>query len=440
MLRYLLSLILIFAIGAPSFADTLVERGADYNKYQVSANTYRVEIGGDNENALPFDGGGYTPWNLRYDQGTPVGNWVWLGKGTQGYLVKPSLSIVRVYPVRGDQTKFIEISPISVQPSIVNQIDDKHLELYVDQTYSRWSLKMTPQGFKSEILLKPGWSGTPEWQFRFELNGGLTLSGAWIMDGTTRVLKMHNPFITDANGTISSVSETLSNGVATLTADMSGVVLPATVDPTLGPIADSKDTILYSLNPTTGYGQYGNVEIYGYNLVSGRIGRGLWQWDISAIPATATVTSATMTLVKSTFFDGGNFEIIRCTRTDWEDASGSGAEANWNNYKDPNVAWPEGPGALGNTDATVKDTYTETVGAGTSNISVINNAQDAVSNRSGIMSMLHKYVDEVSGSQKQGYASQQNGTAENRPKLTVVYTVPVSTDINTHLGYKQMVF
>lgn len=439
-LKHIFTLILFFAISATSYADTLVERGTDYNKYQTGPNTYRLEVGGDNENALPFDGGGYQPWDLVYANGTPVGNWTWIGKGTQGYLIKPSLSIVRVYPVRGDQTKYIEIAPINVQPSIVNQIDNKNLEIYVDQTYSRWSLKMTPQGFKPEIVLKEGWTGTPQWQFRFELNGGLTLSGAKIMDGDTAVLKLSNPFAVDANGTVVPVQESLENGIATLTADLSGLTLPVTVDPTLGPVTADQDTWISDGAPTTGYGAY-NYFILGPGSPIRRV---LFLKDISAIPSGSIISNATITI--ESYSSSGAWqletEFRRLTIADWEEA-GTGtanAEANWNNYKDPNIAWPGGAGGNGDTDATVVDTNPATVWTDSNPhvFNITNNVQDAVTYRSGILSMLWKYSTETSSSYVY-MIGRIFADPARRPMIAITYTVPTSTG-NTHLGYKQIVF
>ena len=133
MKRFLLSLLLIVSFCSGATGAEIIERGVDYDLYKIDSKTRQLVVGGDIDNALPFDDEDniYVPWNLVFAEGTPVGNWTWLGKGTVGYLIKPSLSIVRMYPVRGDQTKYIEISPLSAQPSIVNQVSPKSLELYV---------------------------------------------------------------------------------------------------------------------------------------------------------------------------------------------------------------------------------------------------------------------------------------------------------------------
>jgi hypothetical protein len=421
--RLILALLFVFAFGSSALAeDVLIERYANSEVYRVNSTTKKLVMGGDIENALPFDGGGYTPWNLVFAEGTPMGNWTWLGKGTIGYLIKPSISTVRMYPVRGDPTKFIEIAPLAAQPSIVNQISAKSLELYVDQPNTRWSLSMTPQGFKPNILLKPGYSGDGTFQFRFELNGGLTLDGTWIMDGSTRLLKMHNPFLVDAEGINRAVDESLVDGVVTLTADLNGLTFPVLVDPTLGPVNPDMDALLYQGTPTSGWGQANNLQFFdSTNLHI----RNIVQHDASAIPPTATVTSATWEAYQLTVGGAGDStDILELNVYDWEDAGNNtaNAEANWNNYKDPNVAWPGGAGALGDTDATYKASANIVGQLQWTVFTITDLVQDQVTNHGGLVNFMWKYTTEANTAANPGFASLEYVTASLRPKLTVVYT------------------
>jgi hypothetical protein len=436
----LLILTLILAIGAPCHADTLIKRVANGNIYSTGENTRKAVFGGDNENALPFDGGDYAPWDLVYENGVTVGNWKWLGKGTQGYLVKPSTSTVRVYPVRGDQTKYIEIAPIAAQPSIVNQVSAKHLELYVDKEFSRWSLSMTPQGFKPNILLKPGYSGDGTFQFRFELNN-LTLLGSKIMDGPVQVLKLHNPFLVDAEGINRAVDESLVDGVITLTADLSGLTYPILVDPTLGPDNPEKDTGLYKAAPTTGYGQAISIPLFAYPG-GATVARFVMQFDLTAIPAGSTIDSSTLTLyARASLIAPVVYTLHRCTRTDWDDNGNAtlNASANWTNYLDdtPDTPWTN----LGGDYSTPSDGSFTISALGDKTHDITTLTQDAVTNRGRILSILGKCDNENPGSAQQiSISSLENVTAGERPRLTVEYTEPVATTINTHLGYPQMVF
>lgn len=439
-MRFLLSLLLVLSFSSGAIGAELLERFENAELYKISGKKRQLVIGGDIENALPFDEttNVYKPWNLVFAEGTPVGNWTWLGKGTIGYLIKPSTSTVRMYPVRGDQTKYIEIAPIATQPSIVNQISAKSLELYVDQPNTRWSLSMTPQGFKPNILLKSGYTGDGTFQFRFELNGGLTLNGAKIMDGATQVLKMHNPFLVDAEGINRAVDEELVDGVVTLTADLTGLTLPILVDPTLGPINPSKDTYLRKNSPLDGHGQGVTLIMRG---IAADVRRMLLQFDISAIPAGSTITTSSLDLYLSNIFGSGTptYTAYRVTRTDWEDAGNgtANAEANWDNFKDPNVAWTAGGGDFSATETGGPYTFVAVASVFYSH-DVASLCQDALDNRSGILSTLFKWDNEATGTQFSIYDSLESATAAQRPKLTVEYEL--GGDPSTHLGYRFMEF
>ena len=398
----------------------LIERTCNAERYDNGDGTRSIKTGGDIDIwTQPFFGGDCRPWDFTWAEGEVQGNWRWFDN-TPGYLVKTNTSTVRVFPVAGDQTKYIQISGMADQVSTANQIDADHFEIYIDQAFTRWSLKMGPDGFKPEIILKAGWTGDAEWQFRFELNGGLTLEGAKIMDDSTPVLRLHNPFVIDNNSTVFPAQESLVDGVATITSDLTGAVFPCTVDPTLGPINATKDTYLNQGAPTTGFGQDFQLVIEG---ASGASKRPLHLFDISAIPTGSIVVSSTFEYNVFAAVAGSvnkDFKFVRCTRTDWEDASGANAEANWTNYESSGpTAWTT---AGGDIDVTVQDTglkYPGGVGFFPASIPIV--TQDAIDNRSGILSAVEMYEAEnaVSG---RTYYSLERATAADRPKLTVVYT------------------
>jgi len=411
---------------------TLLELHRDAEIYDMGKGKRKLVTGGDIYNPLPFDGGPRARGTFVFADGIKQGNWTWLGKGEQGYAVKPNTGTVRVFPVKGHGPldplpKYIQISGMAPQTSEVNQIDDRNLELFINQAFTRWSLKMGPQGFKPEIVLKPGWTGTPEWQFRFELNGGLTLDGAWIMDGGIRVLKMHNPFVIDSEGTTRAVNETLVDGVVTLTADLSGLTYPITVDPTLGPLTPSKDASLLEGLPTFGFGQANTIQMGPQD--AGRNKRFVIQFDISAIPVGATVTTATLALYLVNLQAGLNnatFSIFRCTRTNWDDNGSftNNAECNWNDYLESGpTAWTTPGGDFdGGTSDGPFTLLTADIGSYINNdISTL--SQDAIDNRVGLLSALSKLdVEDLDGTDRFViFNSLEN--AANKPELTVVYEV-----------------
>jgi hypothetical protein len=405
---------------------TLLERYRNAETFDIGNGQVKAIIGGDIENCLSFDGGElFVPWNLRWDEGTPVGNWTWLGKGEQGYLVKPSTGTVRVYPVRGDQTKYIQISGLADKACEVNQINDKNLEIYQDKPNTRWSLKMGPLGFKPEIILKPGYTGDGTFQFRFELNGGLELQGAWIMDGETQVLKMHNPFLVDAVGVKRGVSESLDDGVVTLTASLDGLTYPVLIDPTLGPVNPNKDNYIRSGGPLGGHGQLGTMDL---NTNAADMARIIIQFDGSSIPPGATVTNSTLEIYYSTLLlgtpTGRTTDLLRLIPTNWDDNGlfpGTNEESNWTNYLASGpTAWPGGAGALGDTDATDLVSAVVPAVGNWLQFSPINMTQDAIDNRSGIMNCMIKFQTE-SGVHAARFDTLESATASLRPKFTVVY-------------------
>jgi hypothetical protein len=404
----------------------LVERLYNAERYHIDGDSYALKMGGDIEDwALPFDGGACAPWNLLWSERVVQGNWGWLGKGTQGYAVHLNRGIARVFPVRGDQTKYIQISGLSDNECQVNQIDNKNLEIFADQEYTRWSLKMGPDGFKPEIVLKPGWTGDQEWQFKFELNGGLALEGKKIMDGATPVLVLRNPFVIDNNGTIFPAQESLVDGEVTITADLTGAVFPCTVDPTLGPINPNKDAWIYQATPTSGWGQNSLLQLYNG---AGGLGRIVMQADISAIPPGSIIDSSILEL-KSTSSSGAGRQIdfYRLTVDDWED-DGSGtlnAECNWTNYKDGGVggvAWPGGSGALGDTDNTYLFSANHVASGSWMSATATDMTQDALDNHSGLINIFAKLSSEAAPIVNPIYASLENGVSADRPKWTIGYT------------------
>jgi hypothetical protein len=439
MRRAILSLLLVCLIGAPSYADVLLKRYENSEVYRVNKHTKKLVVGGDIENVLPFDGSSnaYVPSSLVYSEGEDIAGGKFLGKGGRGYFIKLDQGFVRTYPVRGDKTKYVEIGSTTPIVLSVNQINNKTLEVYKDKAKTRWSLFMTPKGFKPYITLKPGYSGGNTFELTFKLNN-LTRSGASILDGGTKVLRLHNAFLTDANGINRAVSESFNGDVVTLTADLT---YPVVIDPTLGSTTNpTKDTYLENAPATTGYGQEATIKFNGY--APNTLARPLLLWDISVIPIGSIIISSDMELNVFAAVGGAvgkTYSIYRCTRTDWEDAGTAtiDAEANWNNYKDPNVAWTTPGGDFTITNAATGLTYPG--GAGFLSQSIIELTQDAVDNHSGNLSLLQFYDDETSTANSSvSYRSLEYGVAAERPKLTIVYEVDGSP--STHLGYRFMEF
>jgi hypothetical protein len=455
MFRYLLSALFIFAISAPSYAETVVHRTKDSNTYRIAPNTYRTEVGGDVSNSYPFDSDGpMRPQTYNWSDVQHLGGNIYrLDKGEWGYTVNVGSTTqgglaggeIRVHPVRKRWDVYYSIAPSVPTALSHRQVSDKTLELYVDTVQVRYSFFIGDRGFKINNRLKTSYTGGDEWTYTYNVDlEGLTRSGRQVLHNGVAVGNLPNPFMMDAEGTTAPVQETLSAGTATLTATgISSLVLPIDIDPTLGPLGTDKDTRLRFGAPTSGHGQ---ETITGLNAHTVDVTRTLSQWDISAIPPGATIDSSDLELYAEFIIGspgGRRMDMYRMTLTDWEDDGTVtvGAEANWNDYKDGGVggvAWTGGAGALGDTDATdlVSATCPSTTGAFVK-WTPVDMTQDALDNRSGILSVFIKFEAELAGSgQAILFSSLESVTAAQRPKLTVVWR----RSLRTHLGYRDMVF
>jgi hypothetical protein len=242
------------------------------------------------------------------------------------------------------------------------------------------------------------------------------------------------------------VTETLNGGELTVTATgLDTKILPVNIDPSFDPVNPTKDANILEEVPTTGFGQ--NTES-SFRNKSANARRNVTQFDASAIPSNATIVSVTAEW-KNIRIDFGSpvgltMYMQRLTDYDWEDdgIATLNAECNWDNRKDPAVAWSGGGG--GGVDAAWTSTTTAPA-AGSwmqfTDADAISIMQDAVTNRGGLFNVRVKYATETETSPASSVfatADLENATAADRPKLSATYTVPPI--INTHLGYKQMVF
>lgn len=163
------------------------------------------------------------------------------------------------------------------------------------EAWNNADLRLTIGGHRlyKEVLLKAGHPTT--FQFRLDEHSAFDpLTGSF---GSFRLLdpSLENP----ADGTFIPLTWAIaqSGGKYILTVtlpvgDYTGWVL----DPTLAlqpGAADGKDTFVYQASPATNYGVGTNLLQTAANV------RGLIEFDLSSIPATATCQSATLTLTQS---------------------------------------------------------------------------------------------------------------------------------------------
>jgi hypothetical protein len=447
MKRLLLSLFILLLLSPCAIGAELIGRGADYNLYKIDSTTRRLDVGGPISNTEPFDHDGpMVPQTYNWTDVVEIESGVFrASKGQFGYTVYKNTGEIRVHPVRKRWDVYYAIAPLN--PVVLNhrQISEKLLELYVDTAQVRYSFLIGDRGFKVNNRLKANYTGGDEWTYTYDVAmQGLTRQGRYALFNGTPIGRLPDPFMTDAEGTVLPVQESINDGRLTLTATgINSLILPVDIDPTLGPINPSKDVHIVDFNPTGGFGQSPNL-----NLLESltRTIRQVSQTSVSAIPSGATVTVATYEIKTKSISAGSpvgrTIEIARLNTEDFEDAgiATAGAEANWNNYKDPNVTWPVGVGAQDVDETYLVTTTIAAVGSWTV-FSIADLMQDAIDNHSGVLNTRVKYEQEGITAGTNGdsvvFDSLESLTADDRPRYTATYTVPAG---NTHLGYKHMTF
>jgi hypothetical protein len=147
--------------------------------------------------------------------------------------------------------------------------------------------------------------------------------------------------------------------------------------------------------------------------------RGILRFDLSAIPPSATVTSATFTLVQgtgTTISGFTDFFAQRVTQPGWTEFG-----VTWNTY-DGSHSWSS-PG--GDSSSTGRATATINSGLPDLVFSVAALVIDAIANRGGVLHLL--VIGPESGSTNNFVVvnSSDAATASARPKLVVNYDVPL---------------
>jgi hypothetical protein len=432
MLRYILSLLLIFTIGTPAYGDTLVKRYKYAEEYQVNAKTRKLIVGGGISNAKPFDHDGpMEPQSYKWSDVEQIAPSIYrLKRGDFGYTVYKDTGEIRVHPVRKHWDVYWSIAsknPVSLSH---RQVNDKLLELYVDTNQVRYSFFIGDMGFKINNRLKASYSGGDEWSYTYNVAlVGMTRQGRELFYNGVAVGNLPDPFMQDANGRIAPVVETLEAGQLTLSiSNINGFVLPIDVDPTLGPINSGKDAFILENPPLNGYGQREDL------LIDNRSGtltaRVVEYVDISSIAG--TITNATHELYHHVNAGGPSqagvtlaLDYLNQSDFTTQGSATPNAECNWINYKGgaSPVAWPVGNGAA-DIDSTFQSTVALSAIDTWTAFDITDMAEDARVNHNGDLSvrLIFQTEDLPANGAREGFRSLDYiADPTKRPKWTFIF-------------------
>lgn len=191
-----------------------------------------------------------------------------------------------------------------------------------------------------------------------------------------------------------------------------------TIQPT-GDGTAKKDTWIYAGTPTTNYGTGVDIEV-GFN--GSGILHGLIQFDLSTLPAGAIVSSAVLTL-KTTGTTPVAFTLkihrILAANSSWTETG-----ATWNK-QDGSADWAGSVGcSTANTDYSSTEMGSQAIDTNTDKSYDINLTVSEVNNMIATnRGMLLKSSNEAVSGYGLFYPA-DNGTAGNRPKLVITYTLP----------------
>jgi hypothetical protein len=226
----------------------------------------------------------------------------------------------------------------------------------------------------------------------------------------------------DADEVELEVTKTITAGKITeaidKTKDLSKIKYPLTIDPSpLVVQPGAKDATLNHQFPTSNAGTSSPIQIADRSSLQLR---GIFEFDISALPAGQNLTSATFGLYYYSYGtnnpSGKSISVFKLTRTDWVEA-----ECTWNIYKTgSNWSTAGGDYDSDGTPASGNTTFPSSYGWMSWNVLAI--CQDAYSN-SLSAELLQRFDNEAAASFSYAsfYSREYSTDTTKRPKLTIEY-------------------
>ena len=295
---------------------------------------------------------------------------------------------------------------------------------------------------KLAILLKGGFVPAGG-QFAFPVDlVGFNRQGGIILDGDVPVMRLQ-PFTVEDYGVEDSTmpidhSFVQLGGqwyVLLTLPDISHMARPL-IDPTLILQPDAAagiDTRILSSSADLNYGIKDSMLIG--TGAGGQINRGMIKFDISSLPAGATLTSATLALYCTGEANAADEDVgAHKSLVQWYEGDKDGGTttidgSTWNNRNHIGaVAWTGGAGGVSGTEWTAVATATTAITT-TGQFFNWNVLADVNSWYGGATNYGWWLIntDEVNLSTRKTFSSSDEPTAAQRPKLTIVYTLPTPT-------------
>ncbi|NOU20945.1 MAG: DNRLRE domain-containing protein [Methyloglobulus sp.] len=217
-------------------------------------------------------------------------------------------------------------------------------------------------------------------------------------DGTAKKVQRSSP---DGSNVVTIVSSGLTRprGIILVDANLRSVTLNSVAD------TDISEPI-----PGTNYGTTPYTTIYVGKNNSGKQYKGLIKFDVSTIPTSATITSATLRLNETTSTGSGSYNIgLYKIKTTWVETT-----ATWSNFS-----------AAGNYDTTQQAvTSVATVSTGFKEWALPNALINAWIGAPASNYGLAIVCENCSNNNFFQFAAKENTTAASRPQLVVNYTMP----------------
>lgn len=194
----------------------------------------------------------------------------------------------------GENGSFIRFIPINGSPSKGYVSKNKKNEITYQDVWNDTDvlLEVTGRGVKETMILK---TDRAPFAFSFEVSGMIE------DDLTIGNMKLEPAWLQDAEGTKRDVAQTIrredEKTFIDLTADVTGLVYPIAIDPTVTIQPDAtagKDAFVDAFAPTVNYGS--NQSLFVGNDAGGSTYRSLLEFNLSTIPSGAIVTAGTLTL------------------------------------------------------------------------------------------------------------------------------------------------